>query len=482
MPTGLIEIQDEVNVRFLGVPKPLIKLAQEELTYWVPGYKFMPAYRGNLGNWDGKIRLMSNTGKTYLSLVDRVLPVFEKAGYDFVIDDMRHDWSDVIDQIELPDEHMFSEHTWPDGKPIILRDYQLDAVHSAINNGSGLLELATGAGKTLVCAAISKVYEEYGKVIVIVPNIDLAIQTQGLFKRVGIDTGIWYGEMKDDKNVLISTWQSLDHYHELMAGVVCTIVDEAHQAKAKTLSALLGGPASNVPFRFGCTGTVPKEDLNRNQICGVIGEVIFRLKAHHLQDRGVLASAEVLQVELMDSRNQKYLYSNEFDDWNEQLNWMFADPDRLGIMVDIINDSAQSNGNTLVLIPHKKHGKALEKSIPNSVSVDGDMKAKKRREKYDWFDASDNAVLIATYGVASTGLDIPRIKVLTFIEPGKKFEKVIQTVGRGLRKAHDKDHIYILDIISDVQFSAKHAAERRKLYKEAKLDCDVEKLDYVNLG
>lgn len=481
MPTGIIEVQDEVNVRIRGVPRNLIEQAQELVTWTVPGFVHMPLYKA--GRWDGTIKLLSNTGKTYLNLLDLILPNLEDAGYDFEVEDSRVDWSDVIDKIELPDENLFADHTWEgtdDGTPIVLRDYQLDAVHAALEYGQGLLEMATGSGKTLTCAAISKVYSAYGKVVVIVPNIDLAIQTQATFKKCGIDTGIWYGELKEAKDVTISTWQSLDHFPELMAGVVCTIVDEAHQAKSKTLSEIMSGPASGVPFRFGCTGTVPKEDLPRNQIRGVIGDVIFQLRSWELQKRGVLASSEVFQIRLLDSKNPRWIMAPYFEEWSDQLNWIFSDPDRLQTVAEIIIDAAENEGNVLILVPYKKHGKLLEEAIPGSISIDGNVKSKKRQEVYDWFGSNDNNVLICTFGIASTGLDIPRIKVLCFVEPGKKFEKVIQTVGRGLRKADDKDHVTIIDITGDVSFSKTHAAQRRKLYKEAKINYQVEDIQYAD--
>lgn len=481
---GIIEIQDEVNVRFRGVPGYLIEQAQELVTWHVPGFVHMPVYKA--GRWDGTIKLLSSTGRTYLNLIDQIAPVFEANGFpidEFEIEDHRHDWSDVLEQIELPPDTMFAEQTWEgtdDGTPIVLRDYQLDAVHTALREGQGLLEMATGAGKTLTCAAISSVYAEFGKVVVIVPNIDLAIQTQATFKKCGLDTGIWYGEMKDDRQITISTWQSLDHFPELMAEVVCCIVDEAHQAKSKTLSEIMTGPASNVPFRFGCTGTVPKEDLPKNQIKGVLGEVIFKLRAWELQKKGVLASSEVIQVVMKDSKNPRYINKPDFEEWADQLDWVFHDPDRLETTAAIIEDIAENEGNVLVLIPFKKHGKALEAAIPGSVSLDGDVKPKKRQEHYKEFNEGHNQVLICTFGIASTGLDIPRINVLCFIEPGKKFEKVIQTVGRGLRKAKDKDHVTILDVTGDKDFSKKHAAERRRLYKEARIEVHMEELDYAN--
>jgi superfamily II DNA or RNA helicase len=269
-----------------------------------------------------------------------------------------------------------------------------------------------------------------------------------------------------------------NHNYVVAGGAV---VSNCHQAKAKTLSEIMSGPASNVPFRFGCTGTVPKEDIWQQQIRGIIGEKIFTLKAWELQEKGVLASAEVYQITFEDSKNPEYIQAAKaFEDWADQLNWLFNCKPRTEMIASIIEEAAIDEGNVLTLIPYKKHGKVLHELIDGSISIDGDVKGAKRQVVYEKFGAGDNGVLIATFGIASTGLDIPRIHVLGFIEPGKKFEKIIQTVGRGLRKASDKDHIIIFDFAGDSDFAKKHATERRRLYKEAKIPCHVETISYVN--
>lgn len=479
MPDAILEITDEVNVKFIGIPKEILEEAQRELTYYVPGYMHMPTYK--IGRWDGRIRLLSLSGKTYLNLIEYVMPIFERHGYNIIIDDLRRDWNDVAEKIEPIDETIFSDHQWDDGTPITLRDYQVLAVNKALESGQCLLEMSTGSGKTLSTAAISKVYAEHGNVIVIVPNIDLAIQTQALFNRVGLDAGIWYSEMKDARDITISTWQSLDHFPELMASVVCVIVDETHQAKAATLSAILTGPAANVPFRFGCTGTIPKEDIWQQQIKGILGPVAFQLKAWQLQSRGVLASSEVIQLEFNDRSNPKYVVDEPyFEDWADQINWFFGSSDRVDMIAEIIKTTAEDEGNVLVLVPYKKHGIALQERLAGSMRVDGDVRGKKRLETYKLFGSGDNGILIATFGVASTGIDIPRIHAMCMIEPGKKFEKIIQSVGRGLRRGEDKDHVVILDIAGNQGFSKKHAASRRKLYKEARIPCVTEVIEYAN--
>lgn len=447
----------------------------------------MPAFK--LGRWDGKIRLMSARGKTFLNLLDDVLPIFEDRGYEFEVEDHRRDYQHILDDIEergLPDENYFSEYELK-GEQVVLRDYQVDAINTAIQEGSGLLEMATGSGKTLTCAAISDYYSKYGNVVVIVPNIDLAVQTQGLFRNVGIDAGIWYMDVKDRREVTISTWQSLDHYPELFSDVVCCIVDEAHQAKAKTLTEILSGPGAGVPFRFGCTGTVPKEELYRKQIFGVIGPIIFRLTSWELQNFGVLAESNIYQIRLKDSKNPNYpnlgkdergRRINPFDDINEQVKWFLGDEVRMQYLANLIMDTAKNDGNTLVLVQHHDTVEKLAGLIPEAVALDGRIKSDKRRKEYEAFNEKEGGILIATYGIASTGIDIPRIFNLIVFEPGQKFEKIMQTIGRALRRADDKSSMNMLDVHGDLDNSRRHATERRKLYQEHRHKCETVEVDY----
>lgn len=475
--TANIIVKDEVNVRIKGLDPDLIDEAQERLTFFVPGYVHMPSYK--LGRWDGKIRLMSKTGTTYLNLLEYIMPLIDDGGYDVVFEDNRGDWSNVTDSIKPIESDYFGDIEF-NGEPLILRDYQVEGINTAIKEGGGVLEISTGAGKTLMCSALAKIYGEFGNVIVIVPNIDLILQTQQTFNQVGIETGVWYGALKDQKHVTVATWQSLDKYPELFAGVSCVICDECHLSKAKTLNEIMTGPAANVPFRFGCTGTLPKEELFRLQIKAGIGDHIFVLRTWELQNKGVLADTNIYQVTLNDLANKDYVKRTEkfpFEDWADELNWLFSSKPRMEHIANLISDIRDNSGNTLILVPYRKHGKDLQELIPNSMSLDG--RDKNRLEKYEKFNDTDDNILICTYGIASTGIDIPRIFNLVTLEPGKKFEKVMQTLGRGLRKADDKHILNVYDICSNHGMSGGHAIKRRKLYKEARQKLEIIEAEYI---
>lgn len=255
------------------------------------------------------------------------------------------------------------------------------------------------------------------------------------------------------------------------------VVANCHLAKAKVLNEILSGPAANVPFRFGCTGTVPKEDLARFQIKAVLGDVIFTLRSWELQRKNILAKADIYQIKLKDSSNRDYhIASNSHETWADEINWTFTNKDRLGYVAEMIREIAVEKGNTLVLVQYRKHGKALLELLPEAISLDG--RDKERLTKYTEFNEGDNNILICTFGIASTGIDIPRIFNLVILEPGKKFEKVMQTLGRGLRRTEDKKHLTVFDIYGDVGLSKKHAAARRGLYKEAKQNVEIIEVEY----
>ncbi len=476
MPTAKLVIHDQVNVQFKGLDPDVLQECQDELTYYVPGYVHMAQFK--LGWWDGKIRLMSKAGMTQFNLVEYIMPILDREEYALTVED-RCQWENTISgQMGFIDNTYLSDFVDKEGNPITLWNHQVEAVNAAIQQGQGVLELATGAGKTIICGIMAKIWSEFGHVVIIVPNIDLAIQTQFEFQqRVGIDCGIWYGERKERKQITIATWQSLDHFPELFHDVVCVIVDEVHQAKAKVLNEMLAGPAANVPFRFGCTGTLPKEDLFRKQIEGTIGKHIHVVRSKELQDLGVLSDATIYQMKLDDINNPRWIKASGFiETWKDELDWMFGDEERLAYMSETIQAIVEEYNNTLVLVQYRAHGKKLEAAIPGSVSIDG--RTKDRKEYYDAFNTGDDNILICTYGIASTGIDIPRIFNLVIIEPGKKFEKVMQTLGRGLRKAEDKEHLNVFDICGNDGMSKKHSATRRRLYKEAKQTLQIIDVEY----
>jgi superfamily II DNA or RNA helicase len=226
-----------------------------------------------------------------------------------------------------------------------------------------------------------------------------------------------------------------------------------------------------IPIRWGLTGTVPKEDFNRIALTVSLGPVISHLSAAELQDKGVLAQCHVNIIQLVDHV--------EFKDYQKELKFLLENKERLETMAKVISEIAKT-GNTLVLVDRVAPGKALVTQLDGSVFVSGSTKASDRQTEYDDVATSDDKIIIATYGVAAVGINIPRIFNLVLIEPGKSFVRVIQSIGRGIRKAEDKDFVNIWDITSSCKFAKRHLSKRKAFYKDARYPFTQEKLEWKN--
>ena len=479
-----IILKDEVNCKVEGLDLQTRRKCEQKLKFFLPYARHVPAYK--LGRWDGCVGYFTMGGNTFVNALSHIIPILQEQRYDFDIEDNRNSWD--LKFSEVTEDH-FSDRVWPDkhpaaGQPVMLRDYQVDIINKFINNTQSIQEIATGAGKTLMTAALSNLIEPYGRSIVIVPNKDLVTQTEADYINLGLDVGVYFGDRKDfGKTHTICTWQSLNIMEkrfrdgeqdwgldEFSEDVVCVMVDEVHQAKADVLKKLLTGSFRNVPIRWGLTGTIPKADHERLSLEVSLGEVVHQLAASDLQEQGVLAQCDVNILQLQDSVS----YGN----YQSELTYLTTDKNRLDYLGDVIANMAET-GNTLVLVDRIKAGEGLvERLGEDVVFISGSMKSKDRKDEYDEVSEANNKIIIATYGVAAVGINIPRIFNLVLVEPGKSFVRVIQSIGRGIRKAQDKDSVQIWDITSSAKFSKRHLTERKKFYKEANYPFRVEKVNY----
>jgi superfamily II DNA or RNA helicase len=298
---------------------------------------------------------------------------------------------------------------------------------------------------------------------------------------------VYFGDRKDyGKTHTICTWQSLNNLlkdskdgtakftiQDFMEDVVCVIVDEVHMAKADALKTLLTGIMSRVPIRWGLTGTIPKEKFESQALLVGLGPVVSKLSASELQDRGVLAQCHVNIVQLVDHV--------EYSNYQSELKYLLEESGRLDTMADLVR-RVNETGNTLVLVDRTECGRQLvERLGDGAVFVSGATKAKARQDEYDEVAEATGKIIVATYGVAAVGINIPRIFNLVLIEPGKSFVRVIQSIGRGIRKAEDKDHVQIWDITSTCKFAKRHLTKRKQFYKEANYPFSVEKLEWMKI-
>ena len=484
MKTCKILVKDEVNVKIEGLELGERKALMKMFEYDIPGARYLPSVR--LGRWNGKTSYFSLGGSTFINLLPEIIPVIDRAGYDIELVDTR-DYQTTFEFAEVS-EDTFSHCNWPvdhpeAGTPIKLRDYQITVINNFLANPQSVQEVATGAGKTITTAALSYSIEKYGRSIIIVPNKSLVTQTEADYINVGLDVGVYFGDRKEfGKTHTICTWQSLNNLlkntkageadisiGEFIDGVVCVMVDEVHMAKADALKTLLTGVFAQVPIRWGLTGTIPKAKFESQSIFVSLGPVTNKLSASELQERGVLAQCHVNIVQLQDDRG--------FTNYQSELKHLLEDSERLDKIASLI-DSIKESGNTLILVDRVNAGQELVKRIPNSVFVSGGTKVSDRKEEYDEVATSSKKIIVATYGVASVGINIPRIFNLVLIEPGKSFVRVIQSIGRGIRKADDKDHVEIWDITSSCKFAKRHLSQRKVFYKEANYPFSLEKLKY----
>ena len=486
MSSCKIVIKDEVNVKIENLDLDTRKALVKKFKYEDPTARYRPAYK--LGRWDGTVSFFGLGGTTYLSMLPQVLEFLESRNYYIELDDLR-----LPTELNFPEifEDFWGDQTWPEGhrfagEKIRLRGDQVEVINKFLANPQCIQEIATGFGKTITTATLAKVCEKYGRTVTIVPNKSLVEQTEEDFINCQLDVGVYYGDRKDlDKTHTICTWQSLNildkgskefdgeeqlaRLTELLDGVSCVMVDEVHMAKAEVLKNLLTRNLANAPIRWGLTGTVPKADHEFQSIRASLGEIVHRVKAHELQEAGVLSNCHVNIVQTAEWK--------EFSGYAEELKFLVTDKDRMAYITSLIETIAES-GNTLVLVDRIESGRIITEVIEESVFISGEVKTKKRKEEYDEVKTADNKIIVATYGVAAVGINIPRIFNLVLLESGKSFVRVIQSIGRGIRKADDKDHVEIWDITASTKYAKRHLTERKKYYKDAKYPFTIEKVKY----
>ena len=486
MKTATIVIRDEVNIKIEGLELDARRSLVNAFKYDVPYARYLPAVR--LGRWDGKVSYFQLGGSTYVNLLPEIIPILEKFNYDIDLDDQR-EYATTFEFSQVT-EDSYSHIAWPKGhpaaeEPMKLRDYQVEIINNFLANPQCLQEVATGAGKTVMTAALSDAVTAYGRSIVIVPNKSLVTQTEKDYINMGLDVGVYFGDRKEwGRQHTICTWQSLNvllkntkngtadddcTIGEFIEGVVCVIVDEVHMAKADALKTLLTGVMSRIPIRWGLTGTIPKEKFESVSLLVSLGPVISKLSASELQSQGVLAQCHVNIVQLEDHA--------DFSNYQSELKYLLEEPDRLKTIADLVRQVNQT-GNTLVLVDRIAAGQALVEQLQDAVFVSGATKAKARQDEYDEVAVADGKIIVATYGVAAVGINIPRIFNLVLVEPGKSFVRVIQSIGRGIRKAEDKDHVQIWDVTSTCRFAKRHLTKRKTFYREANYPFTQEKLPW----
>jgi len=478
-----IEKLDDVYVRVFSDASIEQELA-DFFTYEYPGARFTPQYKARL--WDGKVRLYDQLRKTlYVGLVHYVVEFAKRNGYDYELsDDLKLQGGVDKDYIE---GFVRSLNPSSRGQPITVRDYQLDAIYSAISRERVLLLSPTASGKSLIIYSTLRYHLEYGrKVVLIVPTTSLVEQMYADFEDYSSANGwdverhcqkLYSGFPKDfTRDVLITTWQSIYkqprgwfRQFDVMFG------DEAHQFKAKSLTDTMG-KMDTLRYRIGTTGTLDNKKVHRLTLEGIFGPLHRVTTTKQLMDTGRLTDLNIqcLMLQYPDeirqaNKGMKYQDEMDFIVQNERRNKF------------IRNLAVNLEGNTLVLFQFvKKHGIPLYEDIREKAKgtgkhvffVAGETIVSEREQIRSIARDADNCIIVASYGTFSTGINIPSIENIIFASPSKSKIRNLQSIGRGLRLKEGKQFCNLYDLADDLHWKSKknhtlnHAAERYKTYAE----------------
>jgi superfamily II DNA or RNA helicase len=481
MDTIKIQKLNEVYLRVRSDERSVLRELSDHFTFEVPGYRFMPTYKH--GVWDGKIRLFNiQDGTIYAGLVSYITEFAREHGY--VIE--HEEGPDAADENFSVNEAVQFIETLGLPPKFTPRNYQVDAFVAAVRKRRMLLLSPTGSGKSLIIYMLTRFYLnmiiEDKKALIIVPTTSLVAQMTQDFADYGIPSDIGIHQIMSGKSketecpIVISTWQSLfrlrkDYFEQF--GMV--VVDECHGVKAKSLMGIMT-KTPNVKYRFGTTGTLDGMQTNKLVIEGLLGPVRRVIGTKKLIDEKVLSDfvvkAIVLRHEEKVSSKLKY---------QEEIDYIVGSDSRNRFIKNLV---LSLEGNTLVLFNYiEKHGVPLFDMIQKGDKkkkvffVHGGTKVDDREAVRSQVELEENAIIIASVGVYSTGINIKRLNNVVFVHPGKSRIRTLQSIGRALRRVgEDEDEQAVLyDIVDDLScgrktrnFALKHYQERFEIYKSEK--------------
>jgi superfamily II DNA or RNA helicase len=489
-----IEKLDEVYMRVFGDPSIEQELC-DFFTYEYPGARFTPQYRARL--WDGKVRLYDQVRKTlYIGLLNYVEQFCERNDYQLTYK------SEITTTNDITAEEIYSYakslNPYGRGKPIEIRDYQVEAVKTALDRERTLLISPTASGKSfIIYTAMRWHVERSRKCIIIVPTTSLVEQLYADFEDYSTANEwkvshhcqkLYSGFSKDfTKDVLITTWQSVYLQPKAWFRQFNVIFgDEAHQFKAKSLTTVME-KMDNIRYRIGTTGTLDNKKIHRLVLEGMFGPVHRVTTTKALMETERLAQLNITCLVL--KYNEEIRKARKNNTYQEEMDWLVANEQRNKF---IRNLAVKSRGNTLVLFQYvEKHGQVLFDMIKDKVYserkvffVHGGVDTADRESIRHITEGEDDAIIIASFGTFSTGINIPSIENIIFASPSKSKIRNLQSIGRGLRLKDGKDACNLYDLADDLHWKSwknhtlNHAAERYKTYAEEQFDV---KLVEVNL-
>ena len=485
-----IEKLDEVYVRIFSdssIEQELVDF----FTYEYPGARFTPQFRARL--WDGKVRLYDGIRKTlYLGLVPYVEQFAVSNGYAVeyvntvsVVNDIKTtDLEGFVTALELPEK-------------IEIRDYQIEAMTTAVAKERTLLLSPTASGKSFIIYSIMRWHLNAGrKCIIIVPTTSLVEQLYTDFEDYSTVNQwpvkehcqkLYSGFTKDiTKDVLITTWQSVYLQPKSWFSQFNVIFgDEAHQFKAKSLTTVME-KMDKIRYRIGTTGTLDNKKIHKLVLEGMFGPVHRVTTTKKLMDSGKLAELNIMCVLL--KYNEEIRKERKNKTYQEEMDWLVSCEPRNKF---IRNLAVNSKGNTLVLFQYvEKHGKVLYDLIKNKVHdkrkiffVYGGTETSDREAIRHITEGESDAIIIASFGTFSTGINIPSLENVIFASPSKSKIRNLQSIGRGLRLRDGKTTCNLFDLADDLHWKSwknhtlNHAAERYKTYAEEEFKIKLVEVD-----
>lgn len=483
----IISKKNEVYLKLKCEPHILYELAPY-FQFEVESAKFMKnkRYKG----WNGIINLLSiQTKEIYVGLLDRLIEKILAHNYTYEFEDSKYyglpyEENEMIslDGVKSYMKHIISSN-------FELRNYQIDAVYQALRYNRKLLVSPTSSGKSICIYSLTRYYVEQGlKVLILVPTTSLCSQMFKDFQDYGWNSEeyvhqIYSGyEKVSDKPVIVSTYQSLHKLEKAyFSQYDVVIVDEAHVASSRSISGILH-KLCDVKYRFGFTGTTKPEKVNIWTLEGLFGPMYKVIRTSELMEKGNIAKLQI-QIILLQHNGQS------FETYEDEIQYLITHEKRNNFIKNLALDL---KGNTLILYSRvETHGQILYDLINNSVKdkrkvffVYGGVDADQREKIREITELENDAIIVASYGVFSTGVSIKNLHNLIFASPTKSKVRSLQSIGRILRKSNNKIKAILYDIADDITYKSRqnytlnHLVERIKIYSEELFHYQLHKIKF----
>ena len=480
----VISKKNEVFLKIEAEPHVYYELS-DYFTFEVPGAKFMPQYRSKY--WDGKIRLFSNhTGEIYVGLLDKLIQFCEDHKYTYQFEDNKYygtpfEVNKMISKEGVKDYMGYISKYKP-------RDYQIEGVYDALKCNRRLIISPTASGKSLMIYSIVRYFVEQNKnTLIVVPTTSLVEQMYKDFSDYGWDVGsychkIYAGKDREtDSQVIITTWQSIyklpRKYFERFDVV---LGDEAHQFKSKSLVSIMT-KLSNANYRYGFTGTLDGTQTHKWVLEGLFGPSYKIIKTDELMKKGHLAKLDINVLLLKHP-------PNKFETFEDEVQYIINHNQRNKFIKNLALDL---RGNTLILFARvETHGRPLFDLINKSNIIEsrnvffihGGVETEDREKVREITENESGAIIVASYGTFSTGINIKNLHNIIFASPSKSRIRNLQSIGRVLRKSDKKEKATLYDIADDISYKSRknytlnHLIERIKIYNEENFNYDIKNI------